>query len=149
MGMGSMVSSKLNGWWRLWVLLAFTWTAAIALHYYHSRPTVAQAAHHPAFIYQLERPLRALLAEDDEADVGIEVEMPNGYILRFKRAVDKQRASHVAKAYHAISVRAQSETDQLRARQYLWIALLPIVAVALLGTGISWVRRGFKVGLSN
>lgn len=149
MGMGSIGSSKLNGWWRLWVLLTFTWTAAVAVHYYHFRPTVAQAAHNPAFIYQLERPLRALLVEDDEADVGMEVEMPNGYTLRFKPAVDEQRVSPVAKAYHAISVRAQSETDQIRVRRYLWIALLPMVAVALLGTGISWVRRGFKAGLSN
>lgn len=134
---------NLSGWWRLWILSMLAWTAGVAGCCYAYWPSSPQAVHDPAFIDQLARSQRTQLAGEDEASDGFHVRMPNGHILRFKPDVEQEAAEKVAGAYHNISVRAQEQFIQLRSNRFLVIALLPALAVALLGIGVAWVRRGF------
>jgi len=134
---------KLSGWWRLWVLSVLAWTASVAGYCYLSWPATTYAAHNPAFIDQLSTSRRALLVGKNESTEGLHVKMPNEYILRFKPDVEQDAAEKVAGAYHDISVRAQDQSNQTRAKRFLVIALLPCLAVALLGIGVAWVRKGF------
>jgi len=133
---------KLGGWWRLWVLSALAWTASVAGYCYLYWPATTYAAHNPAFIDQLSTSQRALLLRKDEIADGLQVEMPNEYVLRFKPDVGQEGAQKVARAYHDVTVRAQEQSNQMRARQFLIIALLPCLAVALLGIGVAWVSKG-------
>jgi hypothetical protein len=134
---------KLGGWWRLWILSMLAWTASVAGYCYQSWPTTTYAAHDPAFIEQLSTSQRALLVRKNEAMAGLQVEMPNEYILRFKPEVEEEAAEKLAGAYHDLTVRAQDQSNQKRAKRFLVIALLPSLAVAVLGIGVAWVRRGF------
>lgn len=139
-------SLRLPGWWRLWIFLSVVWLVAVGAFSYAAWPSENQAEHHPAFIYQLESKQRELLATDGATTVGIEVDMPNGYRLRFKQGVEETVVAPVARAYHEITVQAQAEARRSSLRQVALVSLLPPLAVALLGTGVAWVRRGFKVG---
>lgn len=137
-------SSRLAGWWRLWILLSAVWLVAIGAFSYVAWPSESQAAHHPAFIYQLDLKQRELFAAEGSATAGIAVDMPNGYRLQFKQGVEEAAITPVARTYQEIAVRAQAEARQSSLMQFALVALLPPLAVALLGTGVAWVRRGFK-----
>lgn len=135
---------KLSGWWRLWILSMLAWTASVAGYCYLYWPPHAQAKHTPTFIDQLARSQQAQLLDKGETSDGFQVLMPNGFTLRFKSGVGEEAATKVARSYHEISVRAQEEANRSRAIRFLIVAFLPSLAVALLGIGIAWVRRGFR-----
>ena len=139
-------SLRLPGWWRLWIFLSLIWLVAVGAFSYAAWPSENQSEHHPAFIYQLESKQRELLATDSSTPVGIEVEMPNGYRLKFKQGIEETAAAPVARAYQAITVNAQTEARTSSLQQAGLVSLLPPLAIALLGMGVAWVRRGFKGG---
>ena len=137
---------RLGGWWRLWVFLSLVWILAISAYAYMTWPSEAQAAHHPAFIYQLEAKQRETLVADGAASTGTAVDMPNGYRLQFKMGVEELAYTAVARAYQEITVRAQTEARREHLRIIAALALIPSAVLAALGAGVAWVRRGFKKG---
>ena len=134
----------LSGWWRLWIFLSLVWLSAIAAYAYSTWPSEAQAAHHPAFIYQLELKQRQLLALDGASQSGTAVDMPNGHRLQFQAGVEEAAYTSVARAYQEITVRAQAEARREHLHDFLALALMPSLGLAVLGVGIAWVRSGFK-----
>jgi hypothetical protein len=137
-------SLRLAGWWRLWILLSAVWLAVVSAFSYAAWPSEGQVPHHPAFIYQLDLKQRELLAAEGTATVGTAVDMPNGYRLQFKQGVEEAALAPVARAYQEITVKAQTEARRSSLKQSALITLLPPIAVAILGVGVAWVRRGFK-----
>lgn len=143
------ISSKINGWWRLWIVVALAWSASVATYSYLYWPDSAQAAHHPSFVFQLDWEQRKLLANDNEVETSFEVRMPNGHVLRFEPNVEQKDAERVAAKYHDITVSAQNDSKRHVIRRSILMALLPSLAVALLGSGVAWIRRGFGQSLRN
>lgn len=141
-------SLRLTGWWRLWIFLTAVWLVAVGASSYFAWPSGEQAEHHPAFIYQLNVEQRELLASEGASSVELTVEMPNGYMLNFKPGIDQATAKPVAQAYHDITVRAQVEAQREHLKAFAWVALIPPIALALLGVGVAWVKQGFKAGKS-
>lgn len=137
---------RFNGWWRLWFMLTAVWLVIVVAVAYSTWPSEQQATHHPAFIYQLELKQRELLASEAATSIGVAVEMPNGYRLQFKPAVEESAYTAVARSYQRITVQAQEEARRHSVIQFVLIGLLPPVVLALLGIGVAWVRQGFKAG---
>lgn len=75
--------------------------------------------------------------------------MPNGHILRFRPHVEQKKAERVAGAYHDIAVRAQNESKERMVERSIFMALLPSLALALLGSSVAWIRRGFSQAAAN
>jgi hypothetical protein len=139
-------SLRLTGWWRLWILFAAIWMVAVGAVTYSAWPSEDQAAHHPAFIYQLDVQQRELLAREGATSIGVAVDMPNGYRLQFRPGVEESAYAPVARAYQHVTVRAQTEARRDSLKQFCLVALLPPIVLALLGMGVAWVRQGFKAG---
>ncbi len=83
-----------------------------------------------------------MLADDGDTS-GTGVLMPNGYTLHFRSDISKDAFAEVARAYHEIILKAQEEARLTLIRGSLTYAVIPCLAVAALGLGIAWIRRGF------
>jgi hypothetical protein len=140
---------KINGWWRLWIVVAIVWSVTVASYTYFHWPNSAAAAHRPSFLSQLDREQRQSLANENETEPSFEVEMPNGHILHFRPNVEEKNAERVAGAYHDITVRAQNESKERMVRRSISMALLPSLALVLLGSSVAWIRRGFSQAVAN
>jgi hypothetical protein len=136
---------RLSGWWRLWILLSGLWFVAVGAFGYSWWPSEPEAAHHPAFLYQLDLEQRALLSAEGESGANVAI-MPNGHRLRFKPEVGEDDMSAVAQAYSDITVKAQADARLEFLVRLSLIGFLPPLATALLGLGVAWVRRGFADG---
>jgi hypothetical protein len=134
---------KLNGWYRLWIVLSVVFlglgvlVAAVAMPDYSSIP------HDASFYDSLSDAAKAQLASEDAADA-IQVEMPDHHLLRIKSGTELEKTTPI------VVVEYMSMLDRARLRKRVHFALT-IGAVwlsactTLLAAGLSvaWVRRGF------
>lgn len=135
---------RLNGWQRLWILASTVWISAIAAIGYSTRPVGEFAPHHSTYHYQLTPASRALLLDSGSNDAAVEVEMPNGHVLRFLSTSSRTDQERVSREYHELTVKAQATARASHNRFYILLAIIPCLAVGLAGLGVAWVRRGFS-----
>jgi hypothetical protein len=135
---------RLNGWQRLWVLASIAWICATSAVGYSTRPAAEFAPHHPAYYYQLSPASRALLLPPSQDAATVEVEMPNGYVLRFRPNSSSEDQERIAQEYHHLTSLAQTAARTAHAKFYAFLAAVPCLFVGVAGFGIAWVRRGFS-----
>ena len=157
---------RLNGWQRLWVVVSLAWGCVIAAACYVTRPTEEFAPHRPAFEYQLAPESRALLLSSDAPysavegtnnqargkysstllgyEPAVEVEMPNGHVMRFRADSSQEDQERVAREYSEIAMAALAPERIEHIQLFALLAVLPSLVLLVLGLGIAWVRSGFR-----
>jgi hypothetical protein len=136
------IKFQLNGWVRLWIVLAIFGLLVSGVLAYDSRPHIESISHEAAFDEELSDEAKTQRAEEQASNI-TEVRMPNGHILRLRSAIEASRSTALLAEYAEILER---ELTSQRIGHYLiysiwWLSLSVIILV--FGTAVAWVRRGF------
>lgn len=76
--------------------------------------------------------------------IGLEVKMPNGHFLLFKKGLKDDEMQSVAREYFGfLERRANKERLVYILQAFFWWAV-PSISLYVFGWTIGWVRRGFK-----
>jgi hypothetical protein len=151
----------MNGWQRLWVLVAGIYLVAVIVFAAMSFPK-PESVHHTQALYDQLAPevrqkiignknsenfrveKRAYLEEALKRGLITEVEMPNKHIMVFPSEVPKQEMEAAAKQYWSVVEKAATKQ---RVRHiglaFLWW-VLPALALYGFGWSVGWVYRGFR-----
>ena len=132
----------LNGWRRLWIVAAVSWGLVVIVGAAVTWPPDYSVPAESALIERLPSEHRALL-KGFIPDDGLQIEMPNGHVLKFHQGVTTDQATPVTKAYAAVVESTVAEMRTAFVRNALLIWLVPLSLVYAIGEGIAWVRRGF------
>jgi hypothetical protein len=133
---------KLNGWYRLWIVLSVVFLGPAVLVAAVSMPDYSSVPHDASFYNSLSDAAKAQLASEDATDA-IRVEMPNHHLLKIKSGTELKKTAPVVAEYMSMLDRALL---RMRVRFALTIAAIWLSAcMTLLAVGLSvaWVRRGF------
>jgi len=156
-----MKGYKMNGWQRLWLLVAVIYFFVVAVFAAMSFPK-PESIHHTQELYdrlapevrkkiiggtksenfQVEK--RGYLEEALKRGLIIEVEMPNKHIMVFSSELPKQEAEAAATQYWAVVEKSVSKQRLQHIGLAFLLWLLPALALYGFGWSIGWVYRGFK-----
>lgn len=141
-----------NGWQRVWLVLLLVSTLPLGAYIYHKLPTESDIGHHLRFYRQLKSQsieklsgtLTAISFDEDAKDSGIEIEMPNRHVLRFRNGVPHEEIIAVGEEYMTILEREAAE----KRRRFLAITIAAWLVsgglIYAIGWGVAWVIRGFR-----
>jgi hypothetical protein len=152
------MATKLGGWHRLWVVIAFLYLVILMGVAWSTRPEPASIPHQAAFYAHLPPEVqsrilnsqidptkeRIFIQDAKNTSNAILVEMPNNHILVFRKDLAQSDAEASARAYWD-SVESQASNERLGHFFYAaawWV--MPVALVYALGWAIGWVYRGFK-----
>jgi hypothetical protein len=143
------MNMRMNGWHRLWIMVAAIWFCIVAIAAWYMRPKPESVPHRKEFLLAVS-PQSAMYEcpwtatqQDCEKQAKVVVEMPNGY--HFLLALDdKEDGPAAAKSYWK-AVEIEAWEQQKRAVHFaFWVWLIPSIVALLIGHGAAWVWRGFK-----
>ena len=140
----------LNGWQRLWVLASTLLLLPIAVVTVSTFPALEHVAHQSVFEINLSSDARSKLVAPDEKGiiwddlVGLEVKMPNGHILRFKKGVKNDIAKTVGSEYYDVLKREANKERLLHITTGVLWWLVAIFSIYALGWAVGWVYKGFR-----
>lgn len=140
----------LNGWQRLWVLVSTLYLVPVVVVAVTTFPNPDHIAHQSSFEENLSPESRIKIAIPDakgivwDDQVGLEVEMPNGHILQFKKGIKDEEAKTVANEYYGL---LKQQVNKERPLHVLFVFvwwLGPVIFLYVFGWAIGWVYKGFK-----
>ena len=143
LGRGFLGVTKLNGWYRLWILVSLTLfipsTGIVVL----LLPGPMTIPHHASFYESLSTPAKAQLAPETDTDAS-KVEMPNGHVIKVRTGIELKKSTLVLAEY-------VSQLDRLLLRKRFEFGLMVVgvwltgcASLLSVGIGIAWVRDGFS-----
>lgn len=141
---------KLNGWQRLWVLLCILYFILVVGVTISTFPNPSDVANEEIFEKQLSQKSRSMLAMPDakgtiwDDQVGFDVKMPNGYILRFKKGQKENEVQNAAHEYYELLEHQANKNIFVHIMLALFWWAFPSTSFYILGWSIGWVYRGFK-----
>ena len=151
----------MNGWQRLWLLVAGIYFVAVVVFAAISFPK-PESIHHTQELYDQLAPgvkqkiignmnsenfrveKRGYLEEALKRGLITEVEMPNKHVMVFSSALPKQEMEVAAKQYWAVveKLAIKQRLQHIGLAFLFW--LLPALALYGFGWSVGWVYRGFK-----
>ena len=141
--------NKLNGWQRLWVLLACISLIIVVVFVVQAFPQPNKVFHSPKLIQQISTESRELFVLEDEhgwtpvADVGIRAYASNGMILPFRTGISDAQIEKARNEYELalVAVSNANRTSLIIKSATLWLVFC--VGIYLLGWSVGWIRKGF------
>jgi len=133
---------KLNGWYRLWIVLSVVSLGLAVLVAAVSMPDYSSIPHDASFYDSLSDAAKAQLASEDATDA-IRVEMPNHHSLRIKSGTELKKTTPIVVEYMATLDRARLRKRIRFALTITAIWLSACMALLAAGLSVAWVRRGF------
>lgn len=134
---------RMNGWYRLWILLSFITLIAGAIYISASWPTAKSIADSLSLYEHLDPSARAQI-EENESNSNIGVQMPNGHIIYLKNDVTASRKTEVLRQYEtAIERNLRSKREDL-ITQVMLACLFISTSILISGLLVAWVIRGFR-----
>lgn len=141
----------LNGWQRLWAVVAVVWTLVVLSFTVIVRPTTATVSKDKVFARMSAVNGRTLVDFPDPTvdavgfipDKGATVDI-GGHVVQFAAGVTKADMERTAEDYYANLQRALTEERTQFAAVAAAYSLLPPIALYMLGWAIAWIRRGFS-----
>ena len=144
--------NRLNGWRRLWAILAVVWTMLVMIYGWLNLPRAPYIPHEPQFLHRLSNEAASIMRGSDASAKQVRgpivwsenprvVRMTNGAALTFPANTTRERAEFVAGEYRQVlKVAANSKTaPYLLEMLAIWLAPLLVtgLAISLIG-GRSW-----------
>ena len=144
-------TKKLNGWWRLWIVVSIIWiifAVAYAIAGWFDDGLNKEFANHQQILTQINPDKKKIIVENYEPNSGINVKhvemVDSDRIINFKSDVEENKMVEFGDFYFETgkSIQLKKRTD------YILIALaiftLPPIIIAALGKSIQWIIKGFK-----
>ena len=140
------LSMRMNGWYRLWILISFITLIAGALYISASWPNGKSIADSLSIYEQLDPSARAQI-EENESNSNIGVQMPNGHIIYLKNDVTASRKTEVLRQYEAAVERNLHSKREDLIIQTMLACLFVSASILISGLLVAWVIRGFRQDL--
>jgi len=134
----------------LWVLVSTVLLVPVAIVVAMIFPNPDNIGHKAVFEENLSAESLARLSPADENgivwddQVGIEAEMPNGHILRFKKSVSEEEAETVSNEYYDFLKHAANKERAIHILFGIACWLGNAIILYVFGWSIGWVYKGFK-----
>lgn len=134
---------RLNGWQRLWVvaslLLLILFSGIGALLW----PAYGSIKESKEIEAELTTEAQQQIAKDGQP-VDVQVEMPDGYIMKLKPGIETKKSTLAVLEYMSLLNTRLAHARVLFALKALAVWLMACAAIYLSGWSVGWVRRGFK-----
>lgn len=137
-----MIHIRLNGWWRLWIVLSICWaiavTAAIAppVDAFRSRVALVEFEDETGVKTKIRIALSRALTEDQ-----VKEQIERGEI---GSALSKDPNSYAVQPVTWPFDKYVNERAIPELKRTLILVIAPIIGTLLLGLALAWIRRGFN-----
>lgn len=143
--------NKLNGWWRLWVVVSCTWiifSISYAVAGWFDDGLNKEVAKHYEIYKKLDSTNRVIVFESENQAPATDIQrveiINEDVIIPFKPGIAENKMIEFAELYCKIGNQIQSKNRI----NYILIALtfliIPPITLAILGVSIAWIIKGFK-----
>lgn len=142
---------KLNGWWRLWIVVSLIWIVfaiSYAIAGWFDEGLNKEFANHHQILTQINPDKKKIIVENYKPNSGVNVKrvemVDSDRIINFKSDAEENEMVEFGGFYFETgkSMQFKKRTD------YILIALaiftLPPIIIAVLGKSIAWIIKGFK-----
>jgi hypothetical protein len=143
-------TKKLNGWWRLWVVVSTIWFL-IVISYgtisWFEEKLDKEVAKHYKIIESLDVEYQRMILQHFEKKTGVDVqrvEFPNGQMVDFKLPIDENKINDFGKMYWESGKSIQFRDRTNFGLIGLSFLILPPITIAIIGKSIAWIVKGFK-----
>ena len=154
---------KLNGWHRLWIVLAAAWSLPVLTYTYLEWPIAGSIT--KADVYARMKsddakrfvdyydvlaakvggtsPRYTIEDPGQQSNEGLVVQI-DGRTVQFVNGVSREDMNLIAGSYHAALLRILAIKREALAIQAFALWMVPAVMLYALGWAIGWIRRGFR-----
>lgn len=148
--------TRLDGWWKLWIVLAVVWTVVAISSGWMNLPRARHMPHDPQFLSKLSaeaasimlrtetrtKPVRSTFVWTEQPRM---VRMSNGTRLTFPATTTDERAAFVATEYRQLlNIEADKQRGPYLAEMLaIWLGPLLVAGVA-----VSLLCRGYRTALA-
>ena len=145
---------RLNGWHRLWIVIAGFWTILVGGFAYLDWPTTGSVGSYEVFS-RMPRSTKWVLRDAGEPNFTPRTTSPSqrdetvdiaGHSVTFLAGVPEDRMNLTAKAYATALRSALDDRRKDHALQMLLAWTIPPIVLYVVGWSLAWVRRGFVNG---
>ena len=144
-------TKKLNGWWRLWIVLSCIWLLFVASYStakWFKDGLNKEIPKHYQIYQKLDSTNKLMVFESEKQSNGKNpriVEIPNADdLIYFKSEIEESKMLEFTRMYYklvkSIQFKMRSESILIKSIQLI----IPPIIIAALGKSIAWIIKGFK-----
>jgi hypothetical protein len=144
-------TEKLNGWWRLWVVVSCIWiifATTYAVAGWFDDGLNKEIAKHDQIYQQFDSTNKAMIFENEGQSSGknpIIVEIKDeANLIYFKPEIEESKMLEFTRMYCKIGNKIQYGNRIKYISIALTLIIIPPITLSILGVSIAWIIKGFK-----